>query len=206
MRLRLALALSLLAARSQPQIDVTLRDDRVFVRATAAPLADVLTRFAQATKAEIVFEGTRPRQLVTVVIEAGSPAEAIEHLLEGQGINYVLRLDPTGKTVELLVIAGSVSPAPTPAGAARSPRASPPAFRPPEEEAPAEPGEAEEPFAPDAAQDPNLLLGMSPEDATQPGEPEPPAPASYPGAVPTSPPLPTPPVYPGPASYPPGGD
>ncbi len=208
MRLRLALALSLLAARSQPQVDVTLRDDRVVVRATAAPLADVLTRFAQATRAEIVFEGARPRQLVTVVIEAGSPAEAIERLLEGQGLNYVLRLDPTGKTVELLVIAGSASPAPTPAGTARSPRASPPAFRPPEEEDPAEPGEADAAVRSRRGPGSQSAARHVPGETRtrQPGEPEPPAPASYPGAVPTSPPLPTPPVYPGPASYPPGGD
>lgn len=217
MRLRLALVLSLLAARSQPDVGVTLKDDRIVVRTVAAPLADVLTRFAQATGAMIVYEGARPRQLVTAVIEAASPAEAIARLLEGQGLNYVLRLDPTGKNVEMLVITGSPGP-PATAAATGTPRASPPASRPPGQEEEAEPGEADQPFAPSPAEglDPTLLPGTPPEPsgpetpsgppAPQPGEPEPPAPASYPGAVPTSPPAPTPPIYPGPASYPPGRD
>lgn len=208
MRLKLALALSLLAARSQPQIDVTLRDNRVVVRATAAPLADVLTRFAQATGAVIVYEGARPRQLVTVVIEAASPAEAVARLLEGQGLNYVVRLDPTGKVVEQLVIAGSVSPAPTPAGAARNPRAGPPVFRPPEEEAPAEPGEVEAPIGPEEAEPsapPSSPETPSGPAAPEPGQPQPPGPASYPEPAPESPTVPQPPVFPGPASYPGGG-
>jgi hypothetical protein len=205
-RLKLALALSLLAARSQPQIDVTLRDNRVVVRATAAPLADVLTRFAQATGAVIVYEGARPRQLVTVVIEAASPAEAVARLLEGQGLNYVVRLDPTGKVVEQLVIAGSVSPAPPPAGAARNPRAGPPVFRPPEEEEPSEPAEIDVPVAPEMpGPEPSSPETPSGPAAPEPGQPQPPGPASYPEAVPENPAAPQPPVFPGPASYPGGG-
>ena len=217
MRLRLALALSLVAAPSQSQVEVTRRGDRVVVRTVRTPLAEILSRFAAATGAEVVYEGARPRQLVSVAIEAGSAAEAIARLLEGQGLNYVLRLDPTGKNVEMLVITGSPSP-PATAAAAGTPRASPTALRPPEQEEEVEPGEADQPFAPSPAEglDPTLLPGTPPEPsgpetpsgppAPQPGEPEPPAPASYPGAVPTSPPAPTPPIYPGPASYPPGGD
>jgi hypothetical protein len=227
MRLRLALALSLLAARSQSDIDVTLRDSRVVVRAVGAPLADILTRFAQATGAKVVYEAARPQQLVSVVIEAGSAAEAMGQLLEGQGLNYALRLDPTGQNVEMLVITGSVNPAAAPAGAARTPRSPKPS---PEEVYEVPPGEVDQPFAPEG-QDPSAPPGTSAEDATnpalaapwpgaapgapggmepsspvapsgsvapEPGQPQPPAPASYPG----SPPVPPPPVYPGPASYP----
>lgn len=212
MRLRLALALSLLAAPSQSGLEVTLRDSRVVVRAVGAPLADVLTRFAQATGAEIVYEGARPRQLVTVVIEAGSPAEAVAQLLEGQGLNYALRLDPTGKNVEMLVITGSTSP-PATAGATRTPRSSPPAFRAPVEEE-AEPGGADEPFAPDAAAglDPSSLPGTPPDDTANPavGAPWPVAPGVPPGQQPSHPeapsgspaPQPGQPQPPAPASYP----
>jgi hypothetical protein len=218
MRLRLALTLVLLAARSQPDIDVTLRGGRVVVRAVGAPLADILTRFGQATGAQIVYEAPRPRQLVTVVIEADSPAAAVAQLLEGQGLNYVLRLDPVGKGVEMLVIAGSGNATPTSAGAARNPRASPPAFRPPEEEDQSEPGEVEAPLVPEAAEsaEPSTPPGTpgqgppSPETppgsaVPEPGRPQPPAPASYPGSAPVNPPAPQPPVFPEPASYPPGG-
>ena len=130
MRLRIALALSLLAARSQPDIDVALRDGRVVVRTVGAPLAEVLSRFAQATGAEVVYETARPRQLVSVVIEAASPAEAIAQLLEGQGLNYALRLDPDAAgTSRCWSSPGSASPAAAPAGttraSARAPRRRP---------------------------------------------------------------------------------
>jgi hypothetical protein len=224
MRLRLALALLLLPARSQPEIDVRLLEDSVVVRAVRAPLDDVLTRFAQATGADIVYDPARPRQLVTLTIEARTAAEAVEKLLEGQGLNYVVRLDPSGRKVEMLVVVGGARPS-FAAGRTGRPGSPPPA----EEEA--EPGEVEEPFAPgeDLAPPPALpvegatqsgggaaspgapggAIGPEPSSPESPGyeppppeQPQPPAPASYPGA---GPPSPAPPVYPGPASYPPGG-
>lgn len=229
--------MSLLGARSQSDIDVTLRDNRVVVRTVGAPLAEVLSRFAQATGAKVVYEAARPRQLVSVVIEAGSAAEAIAMLLEGQGLNYVLRLDPTGQRVEMLLVTGSAGPPAASAGATRAPRS--PAAPPPEEMDEVSPGEVDQPFAPDAAegQDPSVPRGTSPEDAMnpalaapwpgaapgaapglepsnpgapsgsaapEPGQPQPPAPASYPGGAPGSPPVTPPPVYPDPASYPGG--
>jgi hypothetical protein len=231
MRLRLALAFSLLAARSQPDIDVSLRDSRVIVRTVGAPLADILTRFAQATGAEVVYEAARPRQLVSVVIEAASPAEAIAQLLEGQGLNYALRLDRTGRNVEMLVLTGTASAATAPTEAGRSPRASPPAFPPPEEPEEIEPAEVEMPLAPEATEGPgpSELPGPLPGDLMNPalGPPgalprapagaESASPAATPGSAapepgqpqppavasyPGSPPLPSPPVYPGPTSYP----
>jgi hypothetical protein len=229
MRLRLALALSLLATPSHPEAQVTLRDGRVAIRAAGAPLAEVLKSFAEATGTEVVYEAARPRQLVTVAIEAGSAAEALALLLEGQGLNYVLRLDPTGKKPEMLFVAGSASPAPTPGVATRSPRANPPAFRPPEEEQPEELDEIEPSLGPEETEgvDPSAPTGdplnpvpgtawpgvapgqdpSSPETPPgstppQPGQPQPPAPASYPGGSPVDPPAPQPPVPPGPASYP----
>jgi hypothetical protein len=228
MRLRLALALSLVATPAHPEVQVSVRDGRVVIRAAGAPLAEVLKSFAEATGTEVVYEAARPRQLVTVAIEAGSAPEALAQLLEGQGLNYVLRLDPTGKVVEMLFVAGSASPAATPAGTARGTRASPPAFRPPEAEVPEEPDEIEPPLTPeDEGTEPSAPPGEAvapvpgfpwpggvpgappgqeppfPETPPgwtppQPGQPQPPAPASYPGGAPP----PQPPVPPGPASYP----
>jgi hypothetical protein len=218
---------------------VLLDHGRVSIRSESAPLADILTRFAQATGAEVVYEAARPRQLVSVVIEAASPAEAIARLLEGQGLDYALRLDPTGRNVEMLIFTGATSPTAAPAGAGRSPRA----FPPPEEPEEVEPFESDAPPAefnvtpvPEANEgpEPSASPGMPPADllmtpalgvqgavpgapagaelsspvapsgsvAPEPGQPQPPAVASYPGSVPVSPPLPFPPVYPGPASYP----
>jgi len=231
----LLLALPLAGGAARSDTRVLLDHGRVSIHSESAPLADILTRFAQATGAKVVYEAARPRQLVSVVIDAGSAAEAIAMLLEGQGLNYVLRLDPTGHNVEMLLVTGSAGPPAASAGATRAPR-SPPA-PPPEEMDEVSPGEADAPFAPGAAeaQDPSVPPGTSPEDAMnpalaapwpgaapgtapglepsnpeapsgsaapQPGQPQPPAPASYPGGAPGSPPVPPPPVYPGPASYP----
>jgi hypothetical protein len=234
MRPCLALALSLLAAPTQPEIRVSLQDGRVVVRTARAPLAEVLKRFAEATGMEVVYEAARPRQLVTVTIEAASAAQALQQLLEGQGLNYILRLDSTGKLVRTLVVAGSPSSAPAPASAARSPRASPTPFRPPAEEEQEEPAEDESPGefesvapspppgsapgesaspvpgAPWPGAPPGVAPGQEPSPpatspgstAPQPGQPQPPAPASYPGGAPATPPEPQPPVPPAPASYP----
>jgi len=116
MRFKVALVLPLLAVGSPSAIDVSVRADRVVVHSTAAPLSDILTRFAQAAGAELVYESSRPRQLVSVGIEAGSQAEALSRLLEGQGLNYALRLGPNGRDIQLLVIGPSTS-TPAPAGA-----------------------------------------------------------------------------------------
>jgi hypothetical protein len=222
MRLKLALALSLLAVRSQSDVDVTLRDNRVFVRTVRAPLAEILSRFAQATGAEVVYESARPRQLVSVVIEAATTAEAIARLLEGQGLNYAVRLDPTGKNVEMLVITGSTSPPAAAAGAGRTSSPITPAWRPPEEDAEADAGELDQPFAPEepAAPEPAAPPATPPADSTTnpaarspwlggaPGAP-PGIESSSPGPMSGAPPIagsPTPepgqPQVPGAASYP----
>jgi hypothetical protein len=182
MRPWLALALPLLAAPSQPEIQVSVSEGRVAVRTARAPLTEVLKKLAEATGMEIVYEAARPRQLVSVTIEAATAAQAVERLLEGQGLNYVLRLDPSGKLVQMLFVAGSASPAPASAGADRG-RTSARPFRPPVEE-PDEPPEDElpaeeetdlgEPFAPP---------GSTPAETGNPF-PGPPMPGVVPGTVP----------------------
>jgi hypothetical protein len=207
------LALPFAGGAARSDIRVLLDHGRVSIHSESAPLAEVLSRFAQATGAEVVYETARPRQLVSVVIEANSASEAIAQLLEGQGLNYVLRLDPTGQNVEMLVVTGSAG---SPAASAAAPRTRrSPATPPPQEMYEVPPGEVDQPFAPDLAegQDPSVPPGLeqsNPEApsgsaAPEPGQPQPPAPASYPGSAPGSPPVPPQPVYPGPASYPGGG-
>ncbi len=177
----------------RPDARVLLLDQgRVSIHSKSTPLTEILSRFAQATGAEIVYESARPRQLVSVVIEAGTAAEAIAQLLEGQGLNYALRLDPTGKKVEMLVITGSTSPTPAAAGAGRSPRPVAPAVRSPEEETVADPGEIDEPFALEGAEglEPSAPPATPAGDVTNPamGAPWPGAlPSPLPGTVPSSP-------------------
>jgi hypothetical protein len=91
--------------------DVRVDGDRVIVQATSVPLTDVLSRFSQATGAKIVYDSAKPRQLVTVEIHAASQAEALSQLLEGQGLSYAVRLDPTGRSVDMLFLMGKGQPA-----------------------------------------------------------------------------------------------
>lgn len=219
MRFKLALVLPLLAVGGPSAIDVSVRGDRVSVHSTVAPLSDVLSRFAQVTGAELVYEASRPRQLVSVGIDAGSQAEALARLLEGQGINYALRLAANGRDVQLLVVGGATGAAP-PAAAAAFSRARPPQPEmaesdqgPPEaEEAEPAPEEAEPEPAPAAApvaeapgpgafvpQGPVQTSPTPPQGNTMSspvpfqGQPQFPQPGSYPGPGPG---------FPRPVSYP----
>jgi hypothetical protein len=235
--LRLAAALlawPLAAGAALSDARVLLENGLVSIHSQSAPLAEVLTRFAQATGAEVVYEASRPRQPVTVAIEGASPAEAIARLLEGQGLDYVLRLDRTGTKVELLVVSGTGSPAAASGPAAA--RTSAPARV---EESPEDAGEpAEEPFVPEAvdeheaqtqapastddtARAPHYVpfAGSAPGPTSPPEAQVPssgtmpfgpsvtePAPPQppAPASYPGSPSAPPPPVPPRPVSYPPG--
>jgi hypothetical protein len=217
MRPWLVLALPLLAAPSQSDVQVSVGEGRVAVRTVRAPLADVLKKFGEATGMEVVYEGARPRQLVSVTIEADTAPQALERLLEGQGLNYVLRMDATGQLAQMLFVAGSASPAPATGGVERGSRASPRPFRPPVEE-PEEPFEEELPpeEEPEVAE-PFVPPGSPPVEGGSP-VPGAPMPGGVPGAVPGTLPGQDPsemgpghttpeagmPQPPGPASYPGG--
>jgi hypothetical protein len=84
--------------------EVRVVGPRVVVQANGVPLTDVLSRFSQATGTKIVYDAAKPRQLVTVEIDAGSQAEALSQLLEGQGLSYALRLDASGVGVDMLFL------------------------------------------------------------------------------------------------------
>jgi hypothetical protein len=122
--LRLALpllALPLAGGAALSDTRVHLENGLVSIHSRSAPLAEVLARFAQATGAEVVYETARPRQPVSVAIEGASPAEAIARLLEGQGLNYALRMDRTGTKVDLLVVSGTgAQPAASGIGSSRT--------------------------------------------------------------------------------------
>jgi hypothetical protein len=87
--------------------EVKLDGARVIVQATSVPLTDVLTRFSEATGTKIVYDSAKPRQLVSVAIDVSSQAEALSQLLEGQGLSYALRLDASGRGVEMLFLSKS---------------------------------------------------------------------------------------------------
>ncbi len=130
-----AVLLSLLLTGSLAVAEVAIRiaGEEVDVSATAAPLADVLDDLARKTGMEVVYEGSPPRQPVTLALEGRSPAEAVLGILEGQGLNYALIADVTGTQVQKLIVAGpagtgtiSGSGAPAPPTRGRRPIMAPP--------------------------------------------------------------------------------
>jgi hypothetical protein len=124
MRLLFVLTLALLAARDvRAGVDVRVIGDRVDVVATNAPLAEVLEGLSRQTHIKLVYEGSPPRQLVSVDLKDRTPAEAVLAVLEGQGLAYAVALDRTGTHVQTLLMSAAN---PAPAGpAAPAPRVVP---------------------------------------------------------------------------------
>ena len=99
--------LALLAVPVGAEVDIQYKEGRVDVRATAAPLAEVLDRLARTTGMKIVQQGVTPTMLLSLSLQGRTPAEAVFGVLEGLGLNYAFVLDASGNRIETLVLAGS---------------------------------------------------------------------------------------------------
>jgi hypothetical protein len=180
------LSLVVLAAvpAAAAEISVKAANGHVDVTATTAPLAEILDRISRQTGMKIVYEGAPPRQLMTVSLLGRTPAEAVNALLEGQGLNYALIADATGTSVQTLLMTGSSTAKSTGMGGAggmspaRATMVAPPLSGSDAADEPEEDGEQET---------------VQPEAAAAAGEPAP-----APGADATAP------AHPGPGVFPPG--
>jgi hypothetical protein len=106
----LTLAAVLAARFGAAQTEVRRVGDTLDVRATAAPVSEVLDRIARETGMKVTYDGSPPRARVSVTLTGVTPAQAVLRVLEGQGLNYALRMDPRAVRVEaLLMVAGSGS-------------------------------------------------------------------------------------------------
>ncbi len=159
--------LSLLAAPAAADVAVRLvpttagQPAQVELVAHAAPLNEVLDRLARQIGMKLVYEGSQPRQIVTLRLSGRSPAETVLALLEGQGLNFALLGDPSGAGAQTLLVTGA---APASASAAsgtaparafagqvvRRPVGQPPGSSPDAMEADPDDAEEEEPFEPPA--------------------------------------------------------
>jgi hypothetical protein len=124
-----AVVLALATATAAAEVVVRVSGGHVDLTATAAPLADVLDRLARQTGMKVVYEGPAPRQLVTVSLHGRTPSETVLAVFEGLGINYALVADPTGASVQTLVVAGAAtataSSSPSAGGGRPAPRPNP---------------------------------------------------------------------------------
>jgi hypothetical protein len=179
-----AAALVLVGGMASADVDVQLRGGRVDVRATAAPLSQVLDRLARATGMKVVYQGATPSVLVSLGLEGRTPAEAVFGVLEGLGLNYAFVVDAAGTKVETLILAGAAgpktaSPSGPPPAAAAAPRYVPRSRTPPPAAGPdpsEDEGEGEE-----VGEEPEAEESGEVEDADEEGEQKPEAAAPPPG-------------------------
>jgi hypothetical protein len=200
------LALTLLAAPAAADVTVRVTPPvgataaQVELVATKAPLNEVLDRLARQIGMKVVYEGSSPRQLVTLSLQGRSPAATVLAVLEGQGVNFALLSDPSGAGVQTLLVTG-VTPSTgastatslggqggQPVGVMRRPSA-PPASGPDAMGVEEEDAEEEEPLEQPAVNEPQAT---APEVGGPAGAGGPQGQPATPGAVPV--PTPRPPM------------
>jgi hypothetical protein len=196
-----ALAALLFAAGAAPSVVVSRDGNHLDVEARAAPIADVLDAITAQLGIAVEYEGTPPRDPVTLTLRGRTPAEAVLSVLDGQDVDYALQLDASGTGVTRLLIQSAAS---------APPRARPtPARRPPPAPTPPPVPEFSEPFDPAAKLDegdpdaePEEVDPDAPEPpperppaAVRPGRPSP-APLLFPSPLNPATPTPTPPPQP----------
>jgi hypothetical protein len=106
------------AGHATAQTEVRRSGDKVDVRATAASVSEVLDRLARETGMKVSYDGPPPRARVSMSLTGVTPSQAVLSVLEGQGLNYAMRMDATGTRVETLFLVSS--------GTAAAPVAAPP--------------------------------------------------------------------------------
>jgi len=154
------------------ELQVRKEGATVSVNGSQVALSDVLDRLASATGMTVVYDGPRPRRLVTVHIEGRSEVETVRALLEGQAVNYALTLDPTGLDVASLILITDGTKGGAPSGSRPAANLG---AEPPPEEFPADfsaelPADKEEtsPFAEPAEGERGVLPGLSPQPGLTP--------------------------------------
>lgn len=143
MTVGLALALLVPVRQAAADTEVHRSGDRVDVRATAAPVSEVLDRLGRETGMKVTYDGPPPRARISVTLSGVTPAQAVLSVLEGLGLNYVLQMDATAKRVDTLLMVAGGSGSSAPSGVGRPPSGPrsierEPDVAEPEEEAPSE--------------------------------------------------------------------
>jgi hypothetical protein len=87
--------------------DIAASGGSVTIHAENLPLSQILDRLSTLTGMALTYEGTRPAMPITMTADGISEVEAIQKLMEGLGVSYVLSTDPTGLRVTTLIVAGT---------------------------------------------------------------------------------------------------
>jgi hypothetical protein len=120
------LALAVLPTAVSADLYVKGENQLVTIRAHREPLSRVLTGIARETGIAVVYQSPAPSQLVSLSLENVTPQEALIRLFDGQGLNYIFQLDPSGSKVAMLIVAGTSGTRVAASSSARPPGSSNP--------------------------------------------------------------------------------
>jgi hypothetical protein len=118
--LGVVLAIGVWAGPAQGEVKVSLKAGRMDIVATRATVTEILDRVASVTGMKVIYDGPVPSKMITKSLPNRTPADAILGMLEGEGINFAVILNPAGTQVETLLVTGPSKvkpPPPAPAGA-----------------------------------------------------------------------------------------
>jgi hypothetical protein len=102
----LILAASLMVATARADVRVAVHDGRMDILATRVSIAEILDRVASQTGMKVIYDGPRPQKVITKSVLNWTPANAVLGILEGEGLNYAVILNPASTQVETLLLTG----------------------------------------------------------------------------------------------------
>ena len=110
-------AVLLLAATPlRADVKVALKDGRMGIEAHKASVKEILDRVAGLTGMKVIYDGPLPTRSITKSVPDRTPADAVLGILEGEGINFAVILNPAGTQIETLLVTGPSKARPAPAG------------------------------------------------------------------------------------------
>jgi hypothetical protein len=89
------------------EVELSGSPEHVTLKARGATLAAVLDRVARQTGMTITWDPALGRSPVSIEIVDRPQPEVVRQLLESSALNYALRLDASGKRVDMVVILGT---------------------------------------------------------------------------------------------------
>jgi hypothetical protein len=90
-------------------IEVRVSEQGLRLSAQAAPLVEVLAELARHTGMRVLYEGAPPQNLISVDLQAKTPAEGLLELIEGLGLNYAAALDGRRGAIRTLLLIGAAT-------------------------------------------------------------------------------------------------
>jgi hypothetical protein len=111
------LATGLLAANAAADVKVTRHGTRMDIAVSKATVAEILDTISKETGMKVIFDGPRPPREITKSVADRTPADAVLGILEGEGLNFAVILNPAGTQIETLLVTGPAPVKPAPAGA-----------------------------------------------------------------------------------------